>query len=217
MSLFRQHWRRKWRNPGKLLSSTTIATGRVAQTLILDQFTDANGTSLDAHTIAPINTPAATWTEGRGDFDIQSNQANVAASGAVTPRNTAYVDVGQSNVIVEATVVPVLGSFAGIVGRVNSAANMWAIVVKDADNAFEIVEWASDNDTVRATTSVTITPGVSYTIRVTFNGTSISATLNGANAISYASSLYQAETRFGIIERQNTTGIRWDNFTVTTL
>jgi hypothetical protein len=182
--------------------------------LILDSFTANNGTDINGRTPSPTNVPGNNWAIGRGTLDIQSNQANVAAAGAITPRSTAYVDAETANAVVQVVVTPVAGSFSGICGRVTDVANMWAVVVDVNNDTFTIVEWASSNDTIRATANVTITAATPYTIRVTFNGTSITATLNGGNSINFTSSLYQANTLFGILERSVATGVRWDDFRV---
>ena len=55
-----------------------VATG--VTTLILDQFTDTNGTLLTAYTIAPINTPGASWGFLANQFEIQSNRASNASN-----------------------------------------------------------------------------------------------------------------------------------------
>ena len=51
---------------------------------------DANGTALDAHSIAPVNLPPTSWTVLSGTLEIQSNVVDVTATGY----NDAVVDPG---------------------------------------------------------------------------------------------------------------------------
>lgn len=183
-------------------------------TLIEDAFTDTDATALSSHTIAPTNTPAASWASDSGAMDINGNKARTTtlASGLVQYRANA----GVSDCVVSVDVTPVGASVLGMSLRRNSAVNQWVLVALEgiAGNLFRLYEQATGY-TLRASTAVTVTAGVTYALRATLNGTSIVGTLNGTNEISFSSASYQTETNHGI--RDDHTGSKFDNFKVMTL
>lgn len=185
--------------------------------LILDQFTDADSTSLDAHTIAPTNTPATAWTEQTGNWQITGNQAcvAVAALNGLATCNPGVADCALS-ASVKVTAGATTSRDAGIAARYSNTSNYWTIGINATDGAFRITERNGGTDSVRATVSLTISASAEYTIAVTLSGATISATLDGANPISYASAtLNQTSTIHGIRARATTD--RVDNFRVVTL
>jgi hypothetical protein len=104
---------------------------------------------------------------------------------------------------------------AGIVARFSNSNNYYHISINAGADAFRIVERNAASETVRATTSVTIATGTQYTISVTLSGATITATLDGANEISYDSAtLNQTSTVHGIMLATTTDTI--DDYTVAT-
>lgn len=178
--------------------------------LIYDTFTGANGTALTAH--APdINTPGGAWVQINGTWTIQSNRASVAGDGNVR------IAAGVSNYSLSVIAVAVSAtSAAGLTGRVQDSSNLWAIQIVNSTNVFRIAEVNGGVTTVRATTSVTISDGVSYTMAGTFNGATITATLDGANSLSYGSATFlQTDPDVGLRAGNDT--CTFDDFTVTAI
>lgn len=187
------------------------------RTLILDQFTDTTGVALESHTIAPTNTPATVWSRIDGHFDIQANQAN-GDLGPIVVYGVYVTDPGTADVTIQCDITPIAAPGRQCVtGRLTDANNNWRIGVRgDGSNSFEILERNAGVQTVRATVTVTITPGVTYTLKAIFSGSTITATINGGNQISYNSAtLNQTVTKFGIDTGTGVTGTRYDNFKVT--
>jgi hypothetical protein len=185
---------------------------------VYDTFTNVEDTLLSNHT-------PDTDLEGGGwvniayalNYKIKSDRAQgVNAAQA----NHGLVDSGVSDCVVEALVnksgasVDAFYHDAGVFCRYTDNNNYWKISLNDGANVFRIWENNSGVKTVRATKSVTISG--EHTIRVTLNGQTITATLDGGDEISYSSaSLNETATRHGICERHN--GDYVDNFKVQAL
>jgi hypothetical protein len=178
--------------------------------LILDQFTDTDATALQSHTIAPTNTPGASWgVENALKWTIQSNRAN-GANGA----GSAFADAGQADVTVTCDVYPDTSSYDGIIARYSNSTNFWLLTVRSDLSEFSIYEFSTGNGVVqRATTTVSITAGTKYTLALVVSGTSLSGTINGGHQITYTSSVNQTNTKHGL--RGGTGAPTFDNFQVT--
>src|SRR5258707_47495 len=94
--------------------------------LLVDRFTDANGVGLAAHGVAPINSPAASWTVVSGTLTIQSNRVAISGAGY----NRATVNAGVADCTVQ-TIVNDQGpngdSYAGVLARCSDANNHWTL------------------------------------------------------------------------------------------
>lgn len=183
--------------------------------LISDTFTDTNSVDLASHTIAPTNIPATAWTVRAGTWQIQSNRGTTTTGAA---NGHATLNSGVGDVVITAKVVnngsAGQANDSGIVVRWGSTNAFFRISINAADDVIRIVERAGGSNTVVATTSVTIATGTEYTIVVTCSGSTISATLDGANAVSYAlATANQASGIHGIYARVSNDYI--DSFTVT--
>jgi hypothetical protein len=184
------------------------------EAILEDTFTAADNTSLDAHTIAPINRPATAWTERNGDWKIVGNEAKLAVG---LQAAIATCDPGIADCILECSVKndnTKTGSTYddGIVARYADASHLWQISISKSGNAFRIVE-TDTTVTTRASAVISIT-ATYYTIKATLAGQSITATLDGANPLSYASAaLNQTVTVHGIRGYATTDAI--DSFKVT--
>lgn len=202
----------RWVGSGKTVIRRQSGGVAAPVTLILDQFTDTDATALESHTIAPTNTPAASWASDSGAMDINGNKARstTLASGLVQYRANA----GVSDCVVSADVTPVAADVTGLILRRNSAVNNWVLVVDVDNDLFRLYERATTY-TLRASIAATITAGSTYAFSATLNGQSIVCTLDGANQISFSSATYQTETNHGL--EGDHTGTKWDNFKVTTL
>lgn len=177
--------------------SIAIARGTIdGTTIIEDNFTDPDGTSLDAHAISPTNVPATTWVEILGNWQITSNRAVEAVTSS---GGRARCNVGVSNVAIVATVIsnPSAGGAtkdAGVIGRWSSV-TFWRVGINATDGLLRISEGVSQ----RATVAAPITPGTPYSLVVAFHGPVIYAVLNGTYQVSYSSATSnEFSTIFGI-------------------
>lgn len=190
------------------VTAESAATGAVAAAY--DTFTDTNGVSLDAH----VPQAAAPWVEGHGDFDIQSNRANVVALGASPAVAIATIDTGQSDCTITA-VVRIGASaavHAGVVVRYLDKDNF--ITACYRNGRFTIVRWVAGTPTqLVLTNDPVITANTEHVVEVVLNGDSISATLDGAFPLNTTSSAGQTRTKHGLYAEQ--TGQQFDLFQVT--
>jgi hypothetical protein len=182
---------------------------RLLKSLLLwDTFTDVTGTNITAHTmnIGPG------WTVSGTTWTIQTNQVEVTgASGG-----TIYAGAGVANVTasVDVNITATTAVRHGHAGRFSDANNAWRTTLNQSGGLFELVEVASGTSTVRASASLTVNTGTAYTIAVTYNGTTITATVNGGSQISYGSaSSNQTVTNFGCYAGTSNKAT-FDNFVV---
>jgi hypothetical protein len=179
--------------------------GSSVTTLLLDHFTDTNGTNLTAHTmdIGPG------WTVPSGTFSINSNQAKMTVAGY------AESQANQSDVTISAGVTPQATNFAGLLARYSATTDYWRVTIAaGTTNNWKITEVSGGTTTDRATGSVTINSGTQYAVQAVLSGTNITATVNGGNSLSYGSaSSNQTKTLHGL--RGTSLNALWDDFQVT--
>ncbi len=165
------------------------ATPSVAAKIVYDDFTDTNGTSLDAHVIAPTNNPSATWTEAVGNWSISSNNADVAASAG--GENLAYFEAGSADVIIECQFTfPASGIInTGMLANYQDATNYWLVSLyrSGATNSIELYRRVSGTYTkVAEKTSAGITYGATMTLRASFVGDNVQVLFKeNGNSINY--------------------------------
>lgn len=171
------------------------AGGAVAgpTTRILDLFADADGTLLTAHTIAPTNTPATSWSNLSGTVEILSNRASCKTA----PGNSCLVTVasGVADCVITA-VLNLNANFGGLIVRATDASHCWLITRDSGDLAIYKLNGASV--TRPAGTAVGWTNGIDYVMEVTLAGSVISVTLDGAHLISTTDSFNATATIHGL-------------------
>lgn len=190
---------------------------RYSSVLIEDAFTDTNGTSLDAHVIAPTNPLGLSWVEQVNNWSISSNKA-VEVTGV--SRCIATVNVAKANCTItvkansRASGAPTTND-CGIAARYTNTNNYWQIGINDNVNIFRIVERNAATETSRASVAKTITGGTEYTLVAVLNGTTITATIDGADEISYGSAaLNQSTTVHGMKAYMDSPTDTLDNFKI---
>lgn len=180
--------------------------------IVEDQFIDIDLTSLHLHSpdVAP---GGAAWTELQGDWIISGNRAinTLAANNA-----RALIDAGVADeIILSASCAHNTGSTSvqrdvGLVIRADLADTWYQVGFNEFSGVFRIVEVNASVFTEVASVSVAIAPDTFHTIVATVSGQTITATLDGANEISYSNaSLNQASTLHGIRGRDPTTQFEW--------
>lgn len=153
--------------------------------LVRDTFTDADTTELQNHT-PDLDRVGGGWTAG-STMQIIGNRLTPTT----TTWRTVQIDTGKANV--EHTCTFCIGGHDkqphGPLLRYASAGNYWVVEIQKSGSELQIQEWSSGSPTVRATTVVSpnlVINGV-YALVVTAAGTTITATLDGGNQVSYAS------------------------------
>jgi hypothetical protein len=191
--------------------------------LVSDGFTDTNGVSLDAHTSdgtghaegvaggLGAGGSGLSWTEQAGDWDIQSNKANLVTDGT---RSAATVETSEADVIIDVTTTLETATKAtGIVARYADTDNYWNVNVSDNTNEFHLWERTAASSTKRASTAYAVLLATDYDIRLIAYGNTIDCYLDGGNKITYGSaSAGNTVTVHGL--RSNDTNSRHDNFAV---
>jgi hypothetical protein len=185
--------------------------GGVAALRILDTFTDTNGVRLASHTVAPTNIPGSAWVEAQYTWDIQGNRASSLQ--VISATHIAVIESGVSNCVISATLN--MTTVATILFRYLDTNNFWVARLDVLVGTFTLYECNAGAYTLRATKSMSILISTDYLVVVTLSGASIKATIDGANEISYSSSLHQANTKHGL--SADYALATFDNFTVTAL
>jgi hypothetical protein len=182
--------------------------------LIYDEFTDANGTAITSHTIAPTNTPATAWETLSGTVQIQGNRAR-----CIVASNGVAVDAGIADHEIDVMMHPLdsAGSDSGILTRTQDVNNFWMLRWRhSASPAMEIFSRIGGGFTLHASTSKSASVvGESYQAVVTSNGASITMAV-GSDSVTYGSaSALQTATKAGL--RLTSVNAEADDFQVSTL
>jgi len=162
-------------------------------TLILDQFTDSDGTLVTAHAIAPTNTVSASWVlESGTSMVIQSNRAQLNAASSIMVANSTVTDH-----IVTATYNQTSGGIgAGLFARYQDVSNYWRNNI--LSTAMQLIERTAAVSVTRASVAKTHSAGVSYALLLSCVGTTITAG-SDADEVSYSSSQHAAQTKVGML------------------
>lgn len=149
--------------------------------LLKDDFTDSNGTALSAHAM----NIGAGWTVLQGTFTIQGNKA---VGGSAGTQNLAVADALAANVTVSGIGnTPGGGQRMGLLTRVADVNNFWELYFDTATGTIYLVEVVAGVATARASAAQAYSPNTDFALQVSVAGTRISGTVNGGNAITFAS------------------------------
>jgi len=207
----RLHW-----STERVARLLTMMGGGVEKLVLFDQFTDADDTSLDAHIIAPLNIPAATWSEVSGDWRIASNKADPTGDSPGTLQWDAVVDVGVSNYKITGTInlgASGSGSECGFVVRYNTTDDThYAVMFYSA--AIRIRAWTGAAFSTLVTVPTTLLGNTNYYFEVSVKGASITALVNGVSASYTSATVNSGSTVVGI--RANETSHSIDNLKIYT-
>lgn len=184
-------------------------------TLLKDNFIDANGTALTAHT---MNTgPGWTLLEGTV-YTIQSNSASGAQA-----TDHAIADATNATVTITVTVTfsasNLTNTFrSGFSTRVVSSLTYWMVDKAGLDGGVRILtKQVGIGFTVRATYAApSPTAGQAYVLKGVWSGDTLTVTQDGANAISYTSNLNSTATKQGVrVDTDGTNALISNTFLVT--
>jgi hypothetical protein len=152
-------------DPGETVTS-------IPALLVSDDFTGTNGTRLNAHTIAPTNTPATAWTEAVGTWTITGNAAIVAASASADHR--LVCDPGVADVWIQARMHTAASDTisAGIIFNYQDASNFWLLhcARSGGSRTMQIFKCIGGSFTELASGSALWEYDTTYTVLVRTNG-----------------------------------------------
>lgn len=182
---------------------------------LLDNFTDTNSVSLDAHAIAPTNSPRTAWVERAGDWQITSNRAVMV--GANDTIHIASVNLGQSDVdiTVVGRLLVVDDLTMAVLLRFVDTSNYWFAGINPSLDEISITKREGGSNTKVANTAVTIDTGIDYTLRVRAVGSTITAWVDGGSQVQYTSATFQqTATLHGIrsFKTGSNPGANFDSF-----
>jgi hypothetical protein len=174
-----------------------LAGGAVAPTVLLqDSFTDTDATALTSHTMDvgagwSVTATASSWA-------ISGNRA-VLTKGGIT-RDFAWADAGQADATAQVTAQ---GSdnnnHPALLLRVTDGSNCWIAYLNIATDTATLFERNGGTFTSRGTSSPNLVAATDYLVAAVCSGDSIAVTIDGANAINYASASFNnTVTNFGL-------------------
>jgi len=175
--------------------------GGGATILVEDTFTDTNGVLLSAHT-PDTDTVGSGWIVEQGTPVIVDNK--VEANGVDTTFIRCSIDSGKADVIITCDIeVASEQTTQQVILRFTDGNNRWFVQITantGVEDTFNLLERNASVTTVRATTSgFFVVTGQIVTIRVVASGSTISATLDGGNEISYSGATFnQTVTKHGL-------------------
>lgn len=182
---------------------------------VYDTFTDANGTSLDAHT-PDIDAVGGGWIEDIADWDIQGNETRATA----VAHGTAHIVTTMANGYVEAEVNLFGAHHGGIICRKSVdggvGANEWELrinaqagddwLITEVNNGARVNRAMGDCDAHVA--------GVPVRITGHLNGTTINMWTHGVYRGQFVSVFNQAAVWHGLYNHLSV-NTQYDNFYVT--
>jgi len=182
----------------------------LAATLFSDDFNRADNDLLGGN-----------WVErGGSDFDIVTNRVEyityAGASHAVVYNPTGITGADYT---VQAVVNSVTGNtHNGVCGRrVNFGgldSNSYTAFIHESNNFLYLFKKVSGTWTELGSYAVAINPGTDYTVKLSMQGTTIKAFLDGVERISVTDTALSAAGDACIDGDESSAGTRWDNFLV---
>jgi len=163
--------------------------------LLVDNFTDTNSTSLDAHT-PDLDYVGKGWVEAAGNWEIQSNNADIVSSVA----SEAVLDVEQSDVVLYSLHKLGTSASVGHVFRQADSNNYFTSQLSSTSNRFGTTKFTSGSGVWDQYNSFTPSNTEPYFIKTILNGSSITSELDGGvSSVSDTDTTHQTETNFGIM------------------
>ena len=158
---------------------------------------------------------AVAWAEKHLDWDIVSNKLKSLGStaGWPTPEWVAALDAGEADVVLEGRVtIPTASHYGGVMSRFSSTANFWLYQISASGNNIIIYERISNSWNNRASTSVTISQDVEYTVRGSAIGDVHNCWVNHTTHATYTGSRFNTKTEHGF--RSGVVNLLADNFAI---
>lgn len=185
-------------------------------TIVSDSFTDTATTALASHT----GETGATWTKhginASGTAEISNaNRLRGTSAGASLVLHYASGVPGSADYYVEASIKflsMLSGTYAGVAGRINTAANTFYWAIYNVSSA----SWELWNATTKIGSFAYIaSAGEEHTLRLDMAGTTIRLLVNGAEAVSVTDATISAAGRAGVLSygvTSDSTGLHHSSF-----
>lgn len=188
-------------------------------TLVYDEFTDADGTLLTSHVIAPINLPGNSWVLARSIATNMTTESNKSSSNSIATGEWDAVNCGNANVTITVTTqmsAADANSSAAILGRWESGAGINCFLCDYSLSSYNIYEVANATFTQRATGAFTADTNT-HNLKLIMSGTSLTFTIDSGTALAYSTATYQTNTSHGCGGYPGLAGepTTFDNFKVT--
>jgi lysophospholipase L1-like esterase len=183
------------------------ATESKDMTFASDNFTNTNGTLLQAHT----STSGHTWTKtsAANNAVIQSNRLGGDGGAAATSVYRLGATPATADYTVEAVLTVATGGGHGVIGRCNSAGtNFYLARYFQSLGQWQLFSFVSGSGTNIGTFSEVVSVGASRTVTLSMVGTAIKVLVDGVERISVTSSTVTAA---------GFAGVRMDHLTAGTL
>lgn len=164
---------------------------------VLDDFIDSDGTLLEDHVPAPINTPNQPWEVYAGTWEIEGNK--LVKTAHANTHEVCAIDVGSADGTVTVDLqVPVGGGYTGVAVRSPDNDNGWYVELSGPGQQLILYEVSSGSFTTRDVQALTLVNGTTYTVAVELNGTTITATCDGVVVTYGSATAFQTVTKHGL-------------------
>ena len=209
----------------RFIKSKTNQGGGGGGPIVLDTFTDTNGTALASHT-PDVDTVGGGWTSAYGTQEIDTNKvkATTYVSFHGSSFSVAKIDASIADVFIEMTGNPyqfgagIDVDYPEICLRIDSGGDWWSIQLNVDGDKLRIIQRESTTNTERAFSSVTINSGTDYKVTAIADSADITAFIDDADSCTYGSAtMNQTETNHGLSITYNGSGngnARIDNFAI---
>lgn len=192
-------------------------------TLILDNFTAADGTSISGRTPSPTNTPGNAWVVKSGTAaTVTSNKMILGSATARYSIETGVADCTVSALLTHGSSSArnpalMLRANTSTSGPTNAATSHWFVAIINGTGVV-LVERIAGVDTIRASSGKTIALNTEYLVEAVMSGASITVNVDGVLECSYAlAATLLTNTLHGIMGNgSSATGVKFDDFQVTT-
>lgn len=161
--------------------------------LFSDLFNGVNTTPLQSHT----PDIGENWTIVNGAWTINTNAARSTGSASAPLYDFTIIDAGKADVAIRSNVSIIAAGFSGVIFRYTDSTHFWAALLNATTDTFQLYEYSA-GFVLRDSASIALSSGVPYQIDITCNGENITATLDGANEVTYTSSANQSATKHGM-------------------
>jgi hypothetical protein len=183
--------------------------------LVSDSFNRANSTTTLGSTDSYNGGTAKVWTnqDTTGTWGINTNRAYVQTD--AQNRMITVVSSGISNGTVEADITWATGAYVGLNFRNTDLNNFFDICINST--SLVLRKYVSGSSTTLGTYNFTAVNGTIYHIAATFNGSTITISLDGVQRITVTDSFNSTATLHGLRSPTSVFNAYYDNFVVSDL
>lgn len=185
--------------------------------LVLDRFTDTNGTLLQNHTpdIRPGTNPWTLTTPDGGAAGADKVVINNNEVGITLSAEGAVINAGATDVAVEMDIRSDTDGRYGIILRHASPGNFISFRVREPEEVVEFISWEAGSIGA-SSASVEFLPlnEATYRFRVEVSGNNYTAYIDGEEVLTWTRANHATATAHGFLCYGSALGERFDNFMV---